>query len=210
MVELMIAVSIATILSTVLLAFTITYVADIFRSRAVAELAVESHSVLLTMVEDIRLAGGIASTNAISDNNAPVGGWITSDTNNMLVINSPATTSINDIIYDSSTGYPYRNQYIYFISAGSLYKRVLKNTSATGNTATTTCPQSASSSSCPADKKYTTYIQDITLTFYDSGNAVTADPTLTRSLKVGISMSRKSFGKVITMNNSIQTTLRNY
>ncbi|MEK7472297.1 MAG: prepilin-type N-terminal cleavage/methylation domain-containing protein, partial [Patescibacteria group bacterium] len=155
LVELMMAVAISAILSTVLVAFTLTYVADVFRSRATAELAVESHFVLQTMVEDIRLADSIATINSITDANAPADGWATSDATNQLIINSPAITSERDIIYDESTGYSYRNQFIYFISGTILYKRVLANTLASGNAATTTCPPASSSSSCPADKDYT-------------------------------------------------------
>lgn len=209
-VELLIAVGISAVLSTVLLAFTLTYVADVFRSRGAAELAVESHFVLQTMVEDIRLADGIALTNNITDSYPPADGWATSDSTNQLVINSPATTVDKDIIYDSNTGYSYRNQFIYFISNNNLFKRVLKNTSATNNTAVTSCPSSSATSACPADKSYTSNIQDLTLVFYDTDNAITTDSSVARSVKVGIVMSRKSFGKVITLNNSIQTTLRNY
>lgn len=210
LVELLMAVAIASILSTVLVAFTLTYVADVFRSRATAELAVESHFVLQTMIEDIRLADGIATINDITDANAPIGGWTTSDINNRIIINSPAVTSVRDIIYDESTGYPYRNQFIYFISGSILYKRVLSNTGATGNNAITTCPPLVASSSCPGDKDYTSNIENLTLVFYDIDNVVTVDPAAARSVKIGIVMSRKSFGKPITLNNTIQTTLRNY
>lgn len=210
MVELMIAISIAAILSTVLIAFTMGYVVDVFRSRSAAELAVESHFVLRTIVDDIRIADGIASTNDIVDNNVPINGWQTSDVNNQLIINSPAITTTSDIIYDSSTGYPYRNQYIYFITNHKLYRRTLKNTNASGNFAVTSCPETAVSSTCPQDKVYTSNINDISFVFYDIDNNITSNPILARSVKLGVVMSRKTFGKSITLNNSIQVTLRNY
>src|SRR5690606_22744826 len=100
MVELMIAIAIATVLSTVFIAISLTYVADVFRSRATAELAVESHFVLQTVIEDIRLAGGIAETNQLEDSNAPDGGWTTSDAANRFIIDSPALTEDRDIIYN--------------------------------------------------------------------------------------------------------------
>ena len=210
MVELLVAISIATILASVILAINLNFFGNVAQSQITSELAVESHFVLQTMIEDIRLADAIASSNTLSDSNSPAGGWITSDSGNILVIDSPATNSSNDVIYDASTGYPYRNELVYFISGGALYRRTLKNTAAAGNTAVTTCPAAIASSSCPADKKYTTYISDMTLAFYDTDNAVTANPSLARSLKVGLTLNRKSFGKPIVFNNSIQTTLRNY
>lgn len=209
-VELMMAIAVSAVLTTVLLSFTLTYVADVFRSRGAAELAVESHFVLQALIEDIRLADGIDTINNLSDEHAPTGGWITSDADNQLIINSPAITASRDIIYDDATGYPYRNQTIYFISGSNLFKRTLGNTAAPSNSTVTSCPLASSSSSCPADKNYTSNVQDLTLEFYDIDNVVTEDPASARSVKVGLVMSRRSFGKTITLNNSIQTTLRNY
>ncbi|HSX27284.1 MAG TPA: type II secretion system protein [Patescibacteria group bacterium] len=209
-VELLVSVAIAAILASVLLAINLQFFGNVMQSQISAELAVESHFVLEAMVEDIRLADGITVTNSLADANGPAGGWSTSDSANRLVLKSPAINSSRDIIYDDSTGFPYRNELVYFMSGKMLYRRTLKNGGASGNIAVTTCPASTASSSCPVDKQYTTYINDMTFTFYDTANAVTTDPTLARSIKVGINMSRKAFGKTITFNNSIQTTLRNY
>lgn len=210
LVELMLAISIATVLSTVLLAISLGFVADVFRSRATAELAVESHFVLQTMIEDVRLADGIAASNIIADANAPTGGWTTNDSLNRIVINSPAIDSARNIIYDPNTGYPYSNHLIYYKDGTNLFRRSLKETTAVGNTTITSCPEAIASSSCPADKKYSSNLEDLTFTFYDINNVVTTDPALARSLKVGVVLSRQSFGKIITLNNSVQTTLRNY
>lgn len=207
--ELLIAIAVATILASVLVSINLNFFGSVSQSRITAELAVESHFVLATMVEDIRLADNVAATNTITDANQP-GGWTTNDAGNVLVLNSPAVDVNNDIIYDPDTGYPYRNQQIYFISGTTLYKRTLMNPAATGNTAKTTCPAALATSTCPADKQYTEYIADLTLSFYDLDNVTTADPTLARSVKAGLNMSRQSFGQSISFNNSIQTTLRNY
>jgi Tfp pilus assembly protein PilW len=209
-VELTIAMAIAVILAGVVLAINLNFFGSVSQSRITAELAIESNFVLQTMVEDIRLADGIAANNSLTDANAPVGGWVTSDLNNVIVIQSPAIDSNHDVIYDPNTGFPYRNEIIYFIDGSKLYKRVLKNTNAPSNTAVTTCPASVASSTCPVDKEYTTYITDLGFTYYNSSGVATTDPTLARSVKANLIMSRKSFGKTITFNNSIQTTLRNY
>lgn len=207
--ELLVALAVAIILASVVVSVNLTFFGSVSQSRITAELAVESHFVLQTMIEDIRLADGIATTSAIADANQP-GGWSTDDSSNVLVLNSPAIDSNNDIIYDPETGYPYRNHQIYFISGNSLYKRVLKNPDAPGNVAKTTCPEAQATSTCPADRRYTEYISDLTLLFYDTDNAATTDPALARSVKTGLVMARQAFGKSINFNNSIQTTLRNY
>lgn len=207
--ELLISIAIASTIVTVLFAISLGFFGSTIRSQVTAEMAIDSHFMLRALVEDLRLGNDIGATNVLSDANAPGESWVTDDSNNVLIINRPATTSSNDIIYDSATGNPYKNEYIYFVSNNALYKRHLKNPSASGNSVSTTCPASAASNTCPADRKYSSYVDDMTLTFYDEGNNVTNDVSVARSVNVGLSMSRKVFGKTITFNNSIFTKLRN-
>jgi hypothetical protein len=172
-------------------------------------LALESQTILTQLTEDIRLADSIASTNSITDPNGPAGGWTTSDPSNIIIIESPATDSSRNIIYDSSTGYPYRNEFIYFISGTHMYKRVLANASASGNTAKTTCPAASASSTCPPDRLFSSNASSLTFTFYDASDATTANAAQARSVVLGVNMSQKSFSKNITLSNSTRVTLRN-
>lgn len=208
-VELLLAVAIASIISTVLLAVSLTFFADTARSQATAQMSVDSHFMLRAIIEDLRLSDSVAVANTLTDSNEPVGGWTTSDLKNVLVINRPATTANNDIIYNSSTGNPYNNQFIYFISNKTLYKRVLHNPSAAGNNSTTTCPEALATTTCPPDREYSKYVDDLTLEFFDSSNNPTNDPAVARSVRVGLTMSRKFFGRSVTFDNSILTKLRN-
>jgi prepilin-type N-terminal cleavage/methylation domain-containing protein len=138
--ELVISLTVAGILAVVLFTATFYYYVNAAQSETITNLALESQTILTQLTEDIRLADSIASSNAISDPNGPGGGWTTSDPSNIIIIESPAVDSSRNIIYDTGTGYPYRNEFIYFISGTNMYKRVLANSSATGNTAKTTCP----------------------------------------------------------------------
>lgn len=207
--ELMISVAIASAIITVLFSISLGFFGSTIRSQVTAEMAIDSHFMLRAVIEDLRLGNSIGATSALTDPNAPGGGWVTSDADNVLIINLPATTTSNDIIYDNNTGDPYSNEYIYFVENGTFYKRHLKNTSAVGNKTNTTCPATAASSTCPADRKYSAYVDDMTLTFYDENNDVTTNVSTARSVNVGLLMSRKVFGQTITFNNSIVTKLRN-
>ncbi len=208
-VELLMSIGIATVIATVLLSISLTFFGSTARSQVTAQMAVDSHFMLRAIIEDLRLADSIGVSNNLPDANAPGTGWITSDASNVLVINSPATTVNNEIIYDPNTGNPYNNEYIYFVSGSTLYKRLLQNSLATGNSIRTTCPDSLASSTCPADRKYSTDVDDMTFTFYDASNNVVSDPTVARSVRVGLLMSRRVFGSNVTFNNSILTKLRN-
>jgi prepilin-type N-terminal cleavage/methylation domain-containing protein len=207
--ELVVSVTIAGILATILFTATFYYYVNADQSETTTNMALESQTILTQLTEDIRLADSIASTNSISDPNGPGGGWTTSDPSNVLIIESPAVTSSRDIVYDTNTGYPYRNEYIYFMGGTNMYKRVLANTNASGNTAKTTCPTSSVSPTCPADRIFSTNVSNLTFTFYDSSDTTTANAATARSVVLTVNMARKSYGKNITLSNSTRVTLRN-
>jgi type II secretory pathway pseudopilin PulG len=207
--ELVLSLTISGILAVVIFTATFYYFVNTSQTETATTLALESQTILTQLTEDIRLADSIASTNAVSDPNGPGGGWVTSDPSNILIIESPAITSTRDIIYDSNTGSPYRNEFIYFMSGTTMYKRILANTSATGNTAKRTCPAASSSSTCPPDRLFTSNVSNLTFTFYDASDATTANAAQARSVVLTVNMAKKSFGKNITLANSTRVTLRN-
>ena len=52
----------------------------------------------------------------------------------------PARDGDANYIIDTDTGLPYKNEFVYYKSGGDLYRRVLANATAFGNTAVSTCP----------------------------------------------------------------------
>ena len=209
-IELLISTVIAGIISLVMVTISVYFYGDMLRAQATAELAIESQVVLRKVIDDTRFADTIDSSAVLTDTNAPTGGWTTNDPSNVLIIGVPAQDIYRNIIYDSTDGFPYENEVIYFVSAGILYKRVLKNTNATGNTTVTTCPTSVATSTCPADVVLSSNVTDLSFTFYDINNVTTANASLSRSISVLVSMQRKIYGTTISFNNTIRTTLRNY
>lgn len=207
--ELILSITIAGFLAAVLFVTTFFYYANVSQSETASTLALESQNILAQLTDDIRLSDAMSSTNVITDTYAPSGGWVTSDPSNVIIIESPAVTSSRDIIYDNSTGNPYRNEYIYFTGGTNMYKRILKNTAASGNIATTTCPSGHTTASCPLDRLFSANVSNLTFTFYDASDNSTAVPAQARSVVLQVDMSKKAYGKNITLSNSTRVTLRN-
>jgi len=207
--ELVISITVASILALVLFAATFYYYVSAAQSQAAADLALESQTILTQLTEDIRLSDAIASTNALPDPNAPTGGWATSDPSNILIIESPTVDSNRNIIYNNNTGDPYRNEFIYFQSGTTMYKRILANSSATGNTAQTTCPANKANSSCPPDRLFSANVSNLSFTFYDASDNTTSNATQARSVSLEVDMAKKVFGKNVTLTNTTRVTLRN-
>lgn len=207
--ELVLSITVAGFMTAVLFVTTFFYYANVSQSETASTLALESQNILAQLTEDIRLSDAMSSNNVLTDTYAPSGGWVTSDPSNVIIIESPAVTTSRDIIYDSSTGNPFRNEFIYFTSGTNMYKRILKNAAATGNIATTTCPSGHTTSACPLDRLFSGNVSNLTFTFYDAADNSTAVPAQARSVVLEVDMAKKSFGKNITLINSTRVTLRN-
>ena len=206
--ELLMVLAVAGGMIAILFTVTFNYYVATVKAEAATQMALESHSLLNQLTEDIRLADSIGGTNTVSDPSNP-GGWTTNDPSNIIIIQSPATEADKDIIYDSSTGYPFSNEYIYFLNDNSMYKRILANSNAVGNSAITTCPESNASPSCPKDKLFSSKITNLTFTFYDINDAQTTNAAEARSILFVVNMEKDIYDETITINNSTRITLRN-
>lgn len=208
-VELLVVIGIASVLLLSFMTVSVYMYGDTIRGSLYAQLATESETVLRSVVEELRQSSAIRTTNANADANAPGGAWTTSNSSLILIISTPALDSSNNFIIDPSTGYPYQNEIVYFVSGQKLYKRYLANTSAPGNTRKTTCPEAVSSSSCPADVLMSSNFKTLSFVFYDQDDAVTTDITRARSIKLLLQMQRTTYGKTLTFDNTIRITMRN-
>jgi len=210
-VELTISLTVMGIIMVSLMAASVNYLVIITRNNITIDMTVDSQNLLRSTVEELRYGAGVRSSNTITDANEPGGGWTTTNTNFVIIIAAPAEDSSGDYIIDPSTGVPYNNELVYFkgTTDNKLYKRILANSNATGNTAVTTCPASVASASCPADIQLINYIDTMQFTLYDQDDATTTDALLARSVKIDLTTTRDTFGSPLTLDNSIRVTLRN-
>lgn len=207
--ELMVSITLIGIISVSLFTIMSNYFANITRNNMFVQMTVDSQNLLRATVEELRYGAGVRQINAISDVNAPVGGWNTSNTNFVIIIAKPAVDSSDNYIIDPITGSPYNNELVYFKQTGSLYKRTLAHPSAIGNSLKTSCPESIATPACPADRKLIDYIDTMVFTLYDQDDSITTDPLLARSVKINLSMKRNTFGGPLLLDNNIRVTLRN-
>jgi prepilin-type N-terminal cleavage/methylation domain-containing protein len=206
-VELLIAVSVASIASILILSAFVFMYGSLVREQTRAQMVLESQAFLKRMVDDIRVANQILTTNSLPDAYEPSGGWITSDPANILVLTQPVTDENKDFIFDSTTGYPYQNEIVYFGSGTSMYRRTLANSGATGNVAITTCP--ANTVGCQGDVKLLDNLQNMLFVFYDINDVVTTTPENARSVELSINLTKRVYGENITISNKTRVTLRN-
>lgn len=207
--ELLVAVAIASIASLLMIsAFVFTY-GDVIAEQTKTQMVQQSQLFLRRMTDDLRVASEIRTNNTITDAHR-TGGWTTSDPANILITTQPATDSSNDLIFDSSTGYPYVHEVIYHgegAKAETMYRRLLTNTAAPGHVQVTTCP--TGTPGCPPETELVGNLDNMLFEFYDIDDNVTTIPEEARSIQITINLSKRIYGRDITTSNSTRVTLRN-
>lgn len=209
LVELNMSITILAIILVSMLAVMMNYFVIITRNSVSTEMTLASQNLLRTLSEELRFGAGVRQTNTLSDSNAPVGGWNTSNTSFVIITALPAFDTSNQYIIDPATGRPYLNEMVYFKQGTTLYKRALANPSATGNKLKTSCPSNLATSTCPVDVKLVDDVSNMVFTLYDQDDVIVTDPLLARSVKIEVFLSHETFGQPLTLNNSIRSTLRN-
>ena len=210
LVEMIVAVTAGTLVIVLVLSISFYYFANILQVNAQTRLVTEAQIALNRVVEDVRTGSAVLLSNTITDINEPVGGWTTSNADLILILSTPALDSTNAFIFDSDTGNPYQNEFIYFTDSDNhLHKRILANPSAPDNIATTTCPETAATPACPADSLLTDNFDTMSFSFFDRDNVPTADPTAARSANITILMNDNVFSREIKAENNTRMSLRN-
>lgn len=209
LVEVMISVTIMAMLIVPSVMVTVYFYGNTLKSNLQSRLAVESQTILRSMVEELRVSSGVRDQNTVADANEPAGGWTTSNAALVLIISTPALDNANEYIIDTLTGDPYQNEIIYFANNGVLYRRILANSSATGNRFKTSCPENLATAACPADVKLSTNFKEMNFVFYDQDDVLTTTLADARSIEMEIQMEQKTYGYTINFQNDIRITMRN-
>jgi prepilin-type N-terminal cleavage/methylation domain-containing protein len=209
LVELMVAVSVMAVIGVALIAIVSHYFVVITRAYELSSMTINSQNLLRSTVENIRFGDGVQQTNQINDPNAPSGGWNTSETNFVIVLEVPALNASGNYIIDSDTGSPYMNELVYYKSGSTLLERKLANPGASGDTLLTTCPSNLANPGCPADTQLAQYVSSMVFTLYDQNGNTTTSPDQARSINITLTMQRDVPGAPLTLTNSLRVTLRN-
>jgi Tfp pilus assembly protein PilE len=209
LVEEVVVVTVIGIISIAFVGSIASYYVTITRTNELEQMTVSSQNVLRSTVENIRYGDGVRQTNAISDPNAPTGGWNTSDSNFVIILEVPAENTSHNYIIDPDTGSPYMNELVYYKNVNLLMERKLANPNASGDSLTTSCPPSNATTTCPADTELADWVNSMTFTLYDQNASQTTTPSLARSVGITLNMQRDAPGKPLNLTTNIRVTLRN-
>lgn len=211
MVEVLVTVSVTTTVLLVIGTFMTHSLQTTTLETANATILHEVQLTLDAVANDVRLSANADQNNRNPDANSPGGsanqfGWA-SDTST-LVLATAATTSSHNIIFSDPANYvTTKNNIVYFVSDGTLYKRIIA-ASATGNSAKTTCPATKVTETCPGDKELLHNVSVFGIRYVDGSNN-TVLPTSARSVEISLTAARTQYKQTQSASYTTRMVFRN-
>lgn len=206
--ELAIGISVAAILMTLIFGFMTNSLVQYSNDTNRANLLNSAQTGFEIITNDIRLSANADINNRWPDANGPSGdfSW-TSDNDTLVLATATEDTNGNIVFADQANYISQKNNVIYFLQNGTLYRRVLAAPVA-NNDAKTTCPSSLSSTSCPADKAILENVQDFAIKYIDEqGTEVT--PADARAIELYAKLEKKTFSEPVTVDYTTRMVFRN-
>lgn len=211
LVELMITIGLTALLMGVVITFMTNSIVQYAKTESRSSLLNEAQVGLDVISSDIRLSGNADLNNRISDNYAPSapGNKLSWQSDNDILILATATKDNNDniIFADPALYISEKDNNVYYLQGGNLYRRTLANNVA-GNSAKTTCPATFATPTCPADKKLLSNVASFQVKYYNDQN-VEVTPTDARSIELYVKLQKPAYGQQISVDYSTRMVFRN-
>lgn len=212
LIEMLVATAITSLMIILIMTFLVNTLAQNATDTARADLLREAQLTLDVMSKDIRLSANVDSINRWEDSNSPNAvdtngfGWTSDDST--LVLATAANDTDKNVLFSDATHYiTFKDNVIYYLDNGSIYKRTLAGDIA-DNAAITTCPPESASSTCPADRKLVNNVSDFTVR-YLNGDGVEVDPDQARLIEAEINLAVTKYGEDITAQYKTRMVFRN-
>ncbi len=210
-VEALVVLVVTTILVLVITNFMLSSTQQSLLAGARDSALKETAQSLDLAANDIRLSANADDHNRWPDENSPGGagnqfGW--QSNGSMLVLASAAQDHSGNIIFSDTKNYiTQKNNVVYFVKDGTLYKRTIA-AAVDGNSAQTSCPPASASDDCPADKELLHDVRAFTVTYLNGQNQV-VPPTDARSVELGVTVTKKVFGQTQDISYKTRMVFRN-
>lgn len=208
LVEIIITVVVVGVLVGPILGTLTAYYIESVRSDVETKLLTASNEAIRSVADQTKLASGVRSMSALNDSNAPSGGWTTDVSKQRIILTSPALDSSSTII-NGPDGKPYQNEFIYYVTASNLYRRTIKNTTASANTAVTTCPPASTTPGCPPDAQLAKNVSSFTYILKQRSEAPAPTPEAADLVTFTLTLGRQFMNKTITATESSSLVFRN-
>ncbi len=209
--EVVVALTITSILITLAFVFTLNNLATYAIASSRADMLSRAQTAMDAISNDIRLSSSADLNNRWLDEyapNAPINEYSWQSDADTLVLATAAEDSDGNIIFSDPSQYvSLKNNTIYYVEDGVLYKRTLAAPEAE-NSATTLCPKEQATAECPPDRELLKKVDAFNISYFDAENNEVA-PTDARSIELYIRLKDRKFSRDVEVDYTTRTVFRN-
>lgn len=206
LVETVVAITVVGVVLGVVSIFSISSLQQSSVETARANLLGESQIAMDRIISDVRLSAGADLNNRWPDDNNSGGDFAWQSNNNTLVLATAVVDNNNEIVFADPAQYiSEKNNVIYFVHDGILYKRILAAPTI-DNSSETTCP--TGTADCPTDRPMLHNVTGFAIK-YLNGDGQEVAPADARSVEVNIRTSTNKFSQNIDSDYTTRAVFRN-
>jgi hypothetical protein len=160
------------------------------------------------MGDAIRLSSAADQNNRWPDANAPNGqfGWA-SDADTLILASAVENQSGQIVFSDPSNYTSEKNNQIYYIQDGSLYRRVIA-APVDDNKLKSSCPAVLADATCPADRALANNVQSFSVKYFNGENQEVS-PSDARSIELSLTLQKNQFSQLIQSVYKTRMVFRN-
>ena len=210
-IELAIALAITAFLMTIVVSFSVDKLEQNTIQNTQYQLLTNAETGLDRISADVRVASAEDDNNRYQDPYAPSApsnelSWASNGTT--LILATAATDNKNNVLWSDAQDYVSdKNDIIYYLKNGSIYRRMLADPVA-GNAASTTCPPANATAACPADSDILDNVSSFSVEYFNSENQQVT-PSNARSIQLSVILSVSKYNQNITANYTTRMVFRN-
>lgn len=210
-IEGLVAVSVSSAMIMLVTVYMIDNIQQSSLATARQDMVSETQQTLDAAANDIRLSANADTNNRWADTHAPGGSgspYSWASNSSVLVLAQAAEDTNGIIMFSDPNNYiTHKNNLIYFVENGTLYRRTLASTVA-NNKAKTTCPEASASTSCPADTALLQNVTSFSVRYLDGLNQA-VQPQDARSVELQVATSKQVYSETISANYTTKMVFRN-
>ncbi len=210
LVELLITITVVSIMAIVIMNFMVNWLQQYAITETRSALLTDAQTAVDRMVDAVRLSSSADDDNRWPDTNPPIAGnqfsW--TSTSSRLVLASAVENTSNQIVFSDPANYTsQKNNLIFFVNNNTLYQRAIA-APVQNNKLKTSCPANSASASCPADLRLAQNVSNFSVKYYD-GNNVEVAPTDSRSIEISLTLQKRRFSQLIQSVYKTRMVYRN-
>lgn len=206
--ELLISISIVSILSYAVMSFMLSWTEQHAITETRSALLADVQNAVDQIVNSVRLSSSADQNNRWPDANAPNSQFGWSSSSNVLVLATAVENTSGNIVFSDPANYTsQKNNYVYYVQDGTLRRRLIAAPVA-NNKIRTSCPSSAASSTCPADRVLAENVSSFNVKYFNGDN-IEVTPTEARSVEVSLTLSKRKFSQLIQSVYKTRMVFRN-